>query len=283
MEPVASCGADILMNSTAIESCLTFLCVNKSEAFLLKTFSVTDIGKQRELNQDYVFSSEERIGNLSNVFIVADGMGGHNAGDYASRFTVDTMVEEIRGSFEQSPVKILENAIQSANRQLRDQAAENPKLFGMGTTVVAATLIGRYLQVANVGDSRLYVIDDKITQITRDHSLVEEMVRMGGIDRETARMHLDKNIITRAIGATEQIDIDFFQVELKPGDIVLMCSDGLTNMLEDEEIRMIICGQRDIIEKAQKLVEAANNHGGKDNIAVILIEPFADSTSLTEE
>ena len=250
---------------------------------MLKTFSVTDIGKQRELNQDYVFSSEERIGNLSNVFIVADGMGGHNAGDYASRFTVDTMVEEIRGSFEQSPVKILENAIQSANRQLRDKAAENPKLFGMGTTVVAATLIGRYLQIANVGDSRLYVIDDKITQITRDHSLVEEMVRMGGIDRETAKLHLDKNIITRAIGATEQIDIDFFQVELKPGDIVLMCSDGLTNMLEDEEIRMIICGQRDIIEKAQKLVEAANNHGGKDNIAVILIEPFADSTSLTEE
>ena len=108
---------------------------------MLKTFSVTDIGKQRELNQDYVFSSEEKIGNLSNVFIVADGMGGHNAGDYASRFTVDTMVEEIRGSFEQSPVKILENAIQSANRQLRDPAAENPKLFGMGTTVVAATLI----------------------------------------------------------------------------------------------------------------------------------------------
>ena len=106
---------------------------------------------------------------------------------------------------------------------------------------------------------------------------------MGGIDRETARTHLDKNIITRAIGATEKVDVDFFQVELKAGDIVLMCSDGLTNMLEDEEIRMIINGQRDIIEKAQKLVEAANNHGGKDNIAVILIEPFADSTCLTED
>ena len=127
------------------------------------------------------------------------------------------------------------------------------------------------------------MIDDQIRQITRDHSLVEEMVRMGGIDRETARTHLDKNNITRAIGATEQVDVDFFQVELKAGDIVLMCSDGLTNMLEDEEIRMIINGQRDIIEKAQKLVEAANNHGGKDNIAVILIEPFADSTCLTED
>ena len=246
------------------------------EAVLLKTFSITDIGKKRKLNQDYVFSSDTRIGNLSNVFIVADGMGGHNAGDYASRFTVDTMVEEIERSFEQSPVKILENAIKTANRKLREKASEDPNLFGMGTTVVAATVLGRYLQVANVGDSRLYVINDKITQITRDHSLVEEMVRMGGIDRETARTHLDKNIITRAIGATETVDIDFFNVELNRGDIVLMCSDGLTNMLEDEEIRMIVSGQRDIIEKAQKLVEQANNNGGKDNIAVILIEPYAD-------
>ena len=243
---------------------------------LLKTFSITDIGKKRKLNQDYVFSSDRKIGNLSNVFSVADGMGGHNAGDYASRFTVDTMVEEIEKSFEQSPVKILENSIKIANRKLREKASENPSLFGMGTTVVACTVLGRFLQVANVGDSRLYVINDKITQITRDHSLVEEMVRMGGIDRETARTHLDKNIITRAIGATDTVDIDFFNVELKRGDIVLMCSDGLTNMLEDEEIREIVSGQQDIIEKAQKLVVAANNNGGKDNIAVILIEPFAE-------
>ncbi len=245
---------------------------------MLKTFSVTDIGKKRKLNQDYVFSSDRRIGNLSNVFIVADGMGGHNAGDYASRFTVDTMVEEIERSFEHSPVKILEHAIKIANRKLRDKAAENPNLFGMGTTVVAATVLGRYLQVANVGDSRCYVINDRITQITRDHSLVEEMVRMGGIDRETARTQLDKNIIPRDIGDNERVDIDFFNVELNRGDIVLMCSDGLTNMLEDEEIRMIVSGQRDIIEKAQKLVVAANNNGGKDNIAVILIEPFAEET-----
>ena len=247
---------------------------------MLKTFSVTDIGKKRKLNQDYVFSSDTRIGNPSNVFIVADGMGGHNAGDYASRFTVDTMVEEIEKSFEQSPVRILENAIKIANRKLREKASENPNLFGMGTTVVAATLLGRYLQVANVGDSRLYVISgNTITQITRDHSLVEEMVRMGGIDKETARNHLDKNIITRAIGATKTVDIDFFNVGLNRGDIVLMCSDGLTNMLEDEEIRMIVSGQRDIVEKAQRLVAAANDNGGKDNIAVILIEPFADESA----
>ena len=127
-----------------------------------------------------------------------------------------------------------------------------------------------------MGDSRLYIVGEKITQITKDHSLVEEMVRMGGIDRETARTHPDKNIITRAIGAAEKIQVDFFTVELKPGEIVLMCSDGLTNMLEDNEIRMIINGQRDIVEKAEELVKAANNNGGKDNIAVVLIEPFTE-------
>ncbi|MBQ9134899.1 MAG: Stp1/IreP family PP2C-type Ser/Thr phosphatase [Lachnospiraceae bacterium] len=243
---------------------------------VLKTFSITDIGKRRKLNQDYVYTSERPVGNLPNVFIVADGMGGHNAGDYASKYTVETIVREIAASFEVNPEKILEKAIEVANEDIIRLARENAEMEGMGTTVVAATCMGKYLRVANVGDSRLYVVGEKITQITRDHSLVEEMVRMGGIDRETARNHPDKNIITRAIGATEKVEVDFFDVELKPGEIVLMCSDGLTNMLEDEEIRMILNGQRDIVEKAEELVKAANNNGGKDNIAVVLIEPFAE-------
>lgn len=243
---------------------------------MLKTFSITDIGKRRKLNQDYVYTSERPVGNLPNVFIVADGMGGHNAGDYASKYTVETIVKEIAASFEVNPEKVLSHAIEIANEGIIKLASENADMEGMGTTVVAATCMGKYLRVANVGDSRLYVVGEKITQITRDHSLVEEMVRMGGIDRETARNHPDKNIITRAIGASEKVEIDFFDVELKPGEIVLMCSDGLTNMLEDEEIRMILNGQRDIVEKAEELVKAANNNGGKDNIAVVLIEPFAE-------
>lgn len=243
---------------------------------MLKTFSITDIGRKRQLNQDYVYTSERAVGNLSNVFIVADGMGGHNAGDYASKYTVETIVSEITKSFEKNPVKILGKAIETANEHIRTRAEEDKDLEGMGTTVVAATFMGKYLQVANVGDSRLYVVNDTIRQITRDHSLVEEMVRMGGIDREEARSHPNKNIVTRAIGACEKVDVDFFSVELRPGDIVLMCSDGLTNMLEDEEIRMILNGQRDIVEKAEELVKAANNNGGRDNIAVILIEPFAE-------
>ena len=239
---------------------------------MIRSFSVTDIGRKRKLNQDFVYSSDEPVGNLKNVSIVADGMGGHQAGDYVSKCTV---VREIRGCFEQSPIRILSKAIRIANDQVRRKAREDESLYGMGTTVVAATFLGRYLQVANVGDSRLYIINEEVRQITRDHSLVEEMVRMGGLDRETARNHPDKNIITRAIGARDTIEIDFFHEELKSGDLVLMCSDGLTNMLEDEEIGRILKTPGTIEEKAERLINAANQNGGRDNIAVILIDAFA--------
>jgi len=241
----------------------------------MKTFSVTDIGRKRKYNQDYVYTSEKQIGPLPNIFIVADGMGGHNAGDYASRYTVETIVDIIAGSTGKDPVQILENAIKAANRRLREIAGEDMRFNGMGTTVVAAVMLEGRIQVANVGDSRLYIVNNEIKQVTRDHSLVEEMVRMGGIDRQNARNHPDKNIITRAVGANNTVDIDFFCADLSVGDIVLMCSDGLTNMLEDEEIRRIISRQKQVVKMAEELVRAANQNGGKDNISVILIEPFA--------
>ena len=145
----------------------------------------------------------------------------------------------------------------------------------MGTTVVAASCDGGTLSVANVGDSRLYIVGGhEIRQITRDHSWVEEMVRRGGLGRDEARNHPDKNIITRAVGAEDTVKADFFSVKLEEGDLILMCTDGLTNMLEDEEIRMILDGARDIVEKAEELVRRANENGGMDNISVILIEPL---------
>lgn len=243
---------------------------------MLKTFSMTDVGLKRQLNQDYVFTSETPIGNLPNLFIVADGMGGHNAGDYASKCTTRIIVDEIENCKETNPIKIIRQAIESANVEIREKSEELEEFKGMGTTVVVATIMEGCLYVANVGDSRLYVIDEEINQITRDHSLVEEMIRMGEIDRESARNHPDKNIITRAVGACEEVKIDFFDLKLKAGDIILMCSDGLTNMIEDEDIRMILVGQRDVVEKAEELVKTANKNGGKDNIAVIIIEPFGD-------
>lgn len=243
---------------------------------MIRSYALTDIGQKRQLNQDYIYLSENPIGNLPNVFIVADGMGGHNAGDYASRLAVETVVEEIRISFEKNPVKILNHAIGKANGQLRKRAREDRSLSGMGTTIVAATCIGRYLEVANVGDSRLYVISDEIRQITQDHSLVEEMVRMGGLDRETARNHPDKNIITRAVGARRDVEVDFFNVELQSGDLVLLCSDGLTNMVDDEMICRILKGDGDLEDRVEELMRTANQNGGKDNISVIVIELLAD-------
>ena len=231
----------------------------------MKTFSMTHIGQRREMNQDYMFTSETAVGNLPNLFLVADGMGGHAAGDYASRFTVEKLVELIGKSGEKEPVAIMKSAVSMTNSLLLTEAQADPAKNGMGTTIVAATVIG------------LYVINQEdITQITRDHSLVEEMVRLGEVRKEDAKDHPDKNIITRAVGVLPEVTADFFEISLKPGDEILMCSDGLTNMIEDDEIRHIVLGQRDIVEKAEKLIETANRNGGKDNITVVLIEPFSD-------
>lgn len=240
---------------------------------MVNAFSITDIGRKRQLNQDYVFTCVVPLGNLPNLFVVADGMGGHKAGDYASKCTVETIVEEVAKSKKKEPVAILDDAIQCANRLIRKKSLEDENLDGMGTTVVASTYLDGILYVANVGDSRLYVIGDDIKQITRDHSLVEEMVRMGGIDRAAARNHPDKNIITRAIGAASSVNVDFFEVALKPEDIVLMCSDGLTNMIEDKDILEIVRTEGDLKTKADLLIKTANENGGKDNIAVLLMQP----------
>ena len=243
---------------------------------MLKALAMTDIGRKRMINQDYVFACEQPIGKLPNLFVVADGMGGHNAGDFASKYTVETIVENVKESADRQAVVILRKAIEAANEQIRMKAGQESAFQGMGTTVVAAVLNGNQMEVANVGDSRLYLVNDTITQITKDHSLVEEMVRMGGIDREEARNHPDKNIITRAVGVESAVEVDFFEVELKAGDKVLMCSDGLTNMLEDEKILSVIQSQPDIDSCVKHLIDAANENGGRDNIAVLLIELVPD-------
>jgi protein phosphatase len=228
------------------------------------------------MNQDFVYASEEPVGNLPNLFVVADGMGGHRAGDFASRYTVEIIQKSIRANRERNPIKIIRMAIETANMKVLEKANSDENLAGMGTTVVVATVVGNYIYVANVGDSRLYLIRDGIQQVTRDHSLVEEMVRMGEINREQARNHPDKNIITRAVGVRSRVSIDFFDMKLEKDDTVLMCSDGLSNMLEDEEIKEIIrTGSHDLPEIALQLIGRANQNGGRDNIAVVLIEPLA--------
>ena len=240
---------------------------------MLKAFSLTDVGRKRQLNEDYVCARTEEVGNLSNFFIVADGMGGHKAGDRASKETVEMMLEKISTVKETDPKVILQEALNVANRKVFLDASASEDLEGRGTTVVAATILDGKLLAMNVGDSRLYLISDgEIRQITMDHSLVEEMVRKGILAKEKARNHPKKNIITRAVGVAPTVEPDFFEVDLKAGDRILMCSDGLSNMLEDEELQKIVDSVGSLEDKAKFLVDAANVNGGKDNVSVILIE-----------
>ena len=246
----------------------------------MKTFSITDVGMVRQVNQDYVYTTDNPLGPLPNMFVVADGMGGHQAGDYASKYTVEVLRRELKQSEEEDVEKALVSAIKTANREIIKKASQDPHLKGMGTTVVVATIVNQMMYFANVGDSRLYLINQGITQLTKDHSLVEEMVRLGGIKPEEAKSHPDKNIITRAIGAKAEVDVDFYEHRLKRGDIILMCTDGLSNMVEDEELFHIVQGGRDIVEAGTSLVEAAKENGGTDNIGLVLTDPFNDEVSL---
>jgi protein phosphatase len=140
-------------------------------------------------------------------------------------------------------------------------------------------VIGDTLYFANIGDSRLYLIDDNIKQLSKDHSLVEEMVRLGGIKAEDARNHPDKNIITRAMGVKDEAEADFYEFRIKRGDKILMCTDGLSNMVEDEDMFGLVKGSRDVVEAVQMLIDRANSNGGRDNIGVVLAEPIASEES----
>lgn len=242
----------------------------------MRVYSGTDVGRYRKANQDYIYASADPVGNLPNLFVVADGMGGHNAGDYASSHAVQILVDSVKDNADYNPIKVIRHGMETANSELIRQAQQSAERRGMGTTMVAATVVGNYVYVANVGDSRLYVVGDEARQITRDHSLVQEMVRLGEISQEDARNHPDKHIITRALGAGETVDIDFFDFKIDENSSILMCSDGLSNMVTDCEIQQVVAGEADIRARGDTLIRLANEHGGKDNIAVILIEPFSE-------
>lgn len=239
----------------------------------MKTHALTDKGLERQENQDCYYTSELPVGNLPNLFIVADGMGGHAGGKLASETAMKSFVKSVQKSTLEDPDEILTNAVKKANDDVIKKA-KKVELEGMGTTLVVATIIDGELHVANVGDSRLYLITAaEVKQITKDHSLVEEMVRMGELEPSKARTHEKKNVITRAIGVADEVKADIFKVKLKEEQTILLCTDGLTNMVTDDSIRKVIVSQRDVIEKAETLIIEANKNGGKDNITVVVIEP----------
>ena len=234
------------------------------------SYGKTDIGMCRSMNQDCIFFSDKSVGNLPNLYIVADGMGGHQAGDYASAHAVSWFVDYVKECDYVNPITIIKTGITKVNDRLFQMSAEHSELRGMGTTFVAAVIVEEKLYVANIGDSRLYVVGDEIRQITLDHSLVEELIRTGQLERRKVRFHPEKNIITRALGTAREAVPDFFEVELKEGDKLLLCSDGLTNMIEDDEIAVIINRNSYADKCCDQLIERANYYGGKDNIGVVV-------------
>ena len=238
----------------------------------MKSFGMTDIGKRRKVNQDYLFFSDEPVGCFPNLYIVADGMGGHRAGDKASSYSVTRFVELAKNARKELPFLSMERLLNQVNAELFDMSRREEEYAGMGTTFVAATVVDNVVYVMNVGDSRLYYYDGTLRQVTMDHSLVEELVRAGELDRAESRNHPQKNIITKAVGVADTVSPDFFMLDIAEGQKILLCSDGLSNMIEDAQIREILGRRRDLRSGAEELVKTANENGGRDNISVVLVE-----------
>ncbi|MBC7961006.1 MAG: Stp1/IreP family PP2C-type Ser/Thr phosphatase [Vallitaleaceae bacterium] len=239
----------------------------------MKIFGKTHIGLVREINEDNLFLSRESIGKLPNLFIIADGMGGHKAGEVASLLAVESFVKFCKGaSSELSIEEIFIKATQFANNVIYDQSIHTVDMSGMGTTLVACTLSEDVLYVCNVGDSRLYVLENDLKQISIDHSFVEELVRAGEITREESYHHPAKNKITRALGVGSDIVVDIFKLKFKDLGKILLCSDGLTNMLTDYQMSKILRTNEPISLQGETLLNEALSQGGHDNITIILLE-----------
>ena len=204
------------------------------------------------------------------LFAVADGMGGARGGEIASRVAATALGEEVNGSGEERVIAL----IQEANRQVFERANEDSDASGMGTTMTVALVEDGMIAIGHVGDSRAYLIrNGKLEQLTQDHSLVAELVRSGRLSPEEAETHPQRSVITRALGTDPDVDVDSFSIEGKPGDVFLICSDGLTSMVDDQAILEAVERHRsDLDEAAKELVAAANRSGGEDNITVVFFE-----------
>ncbi len=239
----------------------------------MRSYGITDIGHSRKYNQDYSLECDEPIGNLDNLYAVCDGLGGHNAGEFASENAAELFFDIAEDSVETAPLYIFREAVNKVNAMIYRKGLE-PQYRGMGTTLVACTVQDNTAYFVNVGDSRAYIVGDEITQITWDHSYVGQLVREGKLTKDEARFHKKNNVITRAIGAEVTVEPDYFQVTMEDDEILLLCSDGLYNMVSEYTMKQVIRSRLSLQEKAERLVDLANEAGGKDNIAVVLISKY---------
>ncbi|QUI22924.1 Stp1/IreP family PP2C-type Ser/Thr phosphatase [Vallitalea pronyensis] len=238
----------------------------------MKAIGRTHKGKIRSINQDSFYISNEAVGNLPNLYIIADGMGGHKAGEYASLCAVEEFLNYTKTHHHEHVKDAFTSGIHYINDFIYKKSLSNESYHGMGTTFIVSSIKDNCLHVANVGDSRLYLINDTIAQITEDHSLVEEMIKCGELTRGEERNHPNKNIITRAVGVDEHVECDIFTLNVSNDEFILMCSDGLTNMLEDDKILRVVESNQTLEDKLDELIELALNNGGTDNIAAVLIK-----------
>ena len=261
------------------------------EGIKLTIYGETDVGKLREHNEDSIGWDTDM-----GLVLLADGMGGHNAGEVASELAVNSIREALQDVLAPNLVAsnvidfndALREAIIYANDEIIRMANERLECAGMGTTIVITLFHGNRVIIANVGDSRIYRLrEKKLTQISKDHSLVQEMLDNGYISEEEAQMSASRNLITRALGIADQVEVDVTQDTVEDGDLYLLCSDGLTDLVTDDEIlQLLLLYKDDLKSGCQELISMANEKGGKDNISVILAgvqEAYSDSMGFNEE
>jgi len=236
----------------------------------MKVFAKTDIGKMREANQDcyYIPLSDDEL----QMYIIADGMGGYAGGEVASNLAVFTVKKYVEDNInKEGPETVIKKAIAEANKTIYDKAKVSKDLEEMGTTLDVCVIYNNSIYIGHIGDSRVYkIIEKNIEQITSDHSYVQKLVKEGTITEEEAENHPKKNMIMKALGSKEEEEPDIVMTPLNENDIILMCTDGLTNMLKDNEILDII--QNNPEQAHEELIRQANNAGGVDNVTVIIIE-----------
>ncbi|MBK1810613.1 Stp1/IreP family PP2C-type Ser/Thr phosphatase [Clostridium sp. YIM B02505] len=229
----------------------------------------TDVGNKRNLNED--FASYYKDDKYS-IYVVTDGMGGHNAGEVASKMAAEGLISYFSENYGTiDDIDLLKTAIEHVNRSIFEFSLGDDALNGMGTTITACFVTKNLVQIANVGDSCcLGIIKDKIIKITKDHSLVQELVDCGSISEEEAMHHPRKNVITRAIGTNLNVEVDLFDITSSGFEILVLCSDGLTNEISNEEIKGLIKSKSNYDDACTALVELAKDRGGKDNITVMI-------------
>lgn len=247
----------------------------------LEIVNISDVGKKRPHNEDST-GTDSDIG----LAVLADGMGGYRAGEVASAIAVTTIMHEVKTSLREIRYRqdnagtgysreslLIKKAINDANLSIFNTAKSEAACYGMGTTIVVALFYDEHLTIAHVGDSRMYRLrGDNLQQITSDHSLAQELVDRGLYTREQASVSTPKNLVTRALGIETTVEVDILEEQVRPGDVYLLCSDGLNDMVKDEEIHLILRKySANLVESAQELVRLANKNGGRDNISVILI------------